>query len=68
MLKRSVDRIDSLGLPACVCDMALSFGVLPAVGKLILRSSTGSDGCWELMALLLLGKLHFLPSSSARFL
>lgn len=40
---------------------------LPGVWKLILRSSTGSVGWWEDMALLH-GKLPFLPSASALFL
>lgn len=40
---------------------------LPGVWKLILRSSTGSVGWWEDIALLQ-GKLPFLPSASALFL
>lgn len=39
----------------------------PGVWKLILRSSTGSVGWWDDMALLQ-GKLPFLPSASALFL
>jgi len=40
---------------------------LPGVWKLIRRSSTGSVGWWDDMALLQ-GKLPFLPSASALFL